>query len=636
MARRRQGSGASAYRSHAESLGQAVRRGFVPGRPLHDPTRLLRVAVGMLTATVATMFIHDEIARLLLIVGAFLGAIACLMPHLRPRVESAAGTGVAMACAAYAGSLLGDRWGVVFPLMALGFFLAGVLRAVAIGAAMRTLVVVIIFTAFCEIAPGLPVSATTITRGFGLGVVIMVLAQLLPPHEGRHAAQRHAISELYRAVAERGSTLQPLLTAQRSVALAHLRRKHSRRGQYAALVSLAEQVDDVLALLDEQRPTSCSAWHDVAARRLQAIADGVERRIAPGATASGEAWPADGASPTERRLAKLVEHAERVSRGEDVNVATARRAPSAVEMLRDEIGVPSSPFFQHGLRLAVTAVASMALGLWMGRHLPATIAMPGHGFWVVVAATLIMFPDYGATFARGVGRTAGSAVGALLGIVVAALDLPTTAHAWVLFALFLGYLAFRSCGQPYTMFFVVAWIAGLSPGFSGAVTRSFDTLVGCLFAFALFLLTPTWHSTRLQAAFERAAKTQAERLRALDAVWQAPSEDASRALAHATTASHLALTDLTTTAHSAAMEPTHHHDAWTPEATSEAVSAVMSVSRTVGAVSMLAPGTHRARPHEVQQALDSAAFDGPRAVIDSCDVAVQQLRNAADLTPVAR
>lgn len=443
---------------------RCTRRGVADSPPVvrcATPRRLLRVAVGMLVATLATTMADDEVARLLIIVGAFLGAIACLMPHRRPRVESAAGTGLALVIAVHLGSLLGDRWAVAFPLMAVGFFLAGLLRAVAIGLAMRTLVVVIVFTAFCEVAPGLPDSAAVLTRDFGIGVVLMVAAQLLPPFEGRHDTQRRAVSALYRAVAAGGPTLAPLLAAQRSVALVHLRWSHTSMGRYAALVSIAEDINDHLVLLDEQNSAQASTWREATAARLNAVADRLDRVSAPTNDVTRE-WP-DDPSDMSDHLVTLLERAERAVGGDDVGVAPSRRTPSAWEILHDELTAPRSPFFHHGLRLAGVALLSMALGLWMGRHLPHELALNGHGFWVVVAGVLIMFPDYGDTFSRGAGRTVGTIAGAALGIGVAALNLPTVAHAWVLFALFLGYLAFRSCGQPFTMFFVVAWIAGLSP-----------------------------------------------------------------------------------------------------------------------------------------------------------------------------
>ncbi|MDV2888574.1 hypothetical protein RYX45_25770, partial [Alkalihalophilus pseudofirmus] len=75
-------------------------------------------------------------------------------------------------------------------------------------------------------------------------------------------------------------------------------------------------------------------------------------------------------------------------------------------------------------------------------------------------------------------------LGAALGIGIAFLGDDPLLHTTMLIVLFLGYLAFRSCGQPWTMFWVVAWIGILTPGPEGALTRGLYTIVGCVIAFA--------------------------------------------------------------------------------------------------------------------------------------------------------
>ncbi|MEV6895549.1 FUSC family protein [Kribbella sp. NPDC051137] len=227
----------------------------------------------------------------------------------------------------------------------------------------------------------------------------------------------------------------------------------------------------------------------------------------------------------------------------------------------------------------------MSVGRWLG---PGAF-LAGHGFWAVVAAALIVFPDYGSTFARGIGRTIGTVAGAALGVALSFLPGIPVLHAVVLLLLFDGYLAFRSCGQPYTMFWVVAWIASLTPGPLGATTRRLDTVIGCLLAFAAYLIAPTWQRRLLTERLREWAQATARHIDALVLLWAADDETHRLAVAQADVRARLTGLEFAAAAGSARHEPRDRHGRGGNDALDPAVHTVTSARAQIAALTALAP-----------------------------------------------
>ena len=76
----------------------------------------------------------------------------------------------------------------------------------------------------------------------------------------------------------------------------------------------------------------------------------------------------------------------------------------AVNTLRANLSFESAAF-RHGVRLAVTLASTTAL--YHAFSLP-------RGYWVTLTALIVLKPDFQETFARGVGRVAGTVLGATL------------------------------------------------------------------------------------------------------------------------------------------------------------------------------------------------------------------------------
>jgi uncharacterized membrane protein YccC len=564
----------------------AARRGLQPSKPLQEPTTLLRVAIGMLVATVVAYFLNGPESRLLVTVGAFLGTIAAVMPHNRSRIVATTATCIAQVVAAGLGVLLTDRWALVFPAMFVLFVVAGLLRAVALSLSIRLTVVTIVLVAFAEISAELTLSFAGVVGYFALGFAIMVLTQLLPPYGSRHSAQRRAVASLYEAIAARQSQDAALLMAERSLALLEGHRHHDL-DRLTLLVEYGEQIAQQMRALDNRADAASTQWRDLARRQLALIASAV-RRPRSESPVGPVSWPRQPDDGLRSALARTVDAATRLAMGGDNSATSGRRhTPGPLELVRDEMR-PGSPILRHAVRLAVVCVIAQVVGMAVGKWLGAGAFLAGHGFWATVAAALIVFPDYGSTFSRGIGRTIGTAAGVVLGVALSFLPETPLLHAIVLLALYYGYLAFRSCGQPYTMFWVVAWIASLTPGTLSATTRGLDTLIGCALAFAAYLLAPTWQRRLLTERIQEWAEATARHIDTLAQQWLVDDEEHRRSVDQADVRARLTGLEFVAAAGSARYEPRDRHGRWEDETLAPVIDAVTGTRAQIAAITALA------------------------------------------------
>ncbi|NMO03216.1 hypothetical protein HH308_18540 [Gordonia sp. TBRC 11910] len=582
-----------------------------PKPPLKDPARLLRVAVGMTVATIVG-YLTGTIGGLALVcVGAFLAGIAAVMPHNRPRLSAVSLTTLGEIAALFLGVVVHGIWWVILPVLFIGLLAGGLLRSVTVGLSMRVIVVTIIFLAFAEITTSWHTGLTELGL-FAAGGLIMMVAQFLPPIEPAYATQRVAVADLYRALATDGPYGPAILTADRSLALVSHRRSHEV-GRLTELVEVAEEIGQLLQAMHNRHDAADRPTLDAISGRCRAIAVGVQR----GRLVNAEQIVLDEQTDADRlsnALVRAVNTASSIASTElpaDVEASTAsrHRPPSALDLVRAELRL-SSPMMQHGLRLACAGVVAQLIGLAIGQATPADLVLRGHGFWVVVAVVLILFPDYGETMSRGISRTIGTVFGVGLGIALSFLPSTLAVHALVLTVLYFGYLAFRSCGQAYTMFWVVAWIAALTVGPAGAITRGVETLAGCVLAFVVYLIAPTWHGSRLSSLLTALLRAESERLRAIADLSEQPNDAAADAeVVHATARSRIARMEFTEAVHRASAEPRRvASGGWSADKIAALTPAVANISRQTSVMAAFATGPDADRREKVR--LESEEFAG--------------------------
>ncbi|GAB2700041.1 FUSC family protein [Kitasatospora kifunensis] len=155
---------------------------------------------------------------------------------------------------------------------------------------------------------------------------------------------------------------------------------------------------------------------------------------------------------------------------------------------------PGSPVLRHAVRLATVVTIA---------HLIADLAGLHRGYWAPLTAAMVIRPDFGQTFSRGVARLAGTTLGVALTTVVVELLHPGPWWSAGLAVLCIGgayltnrtgYAVMTACVSSY-----VVLLLGLQGGhpLTTAVDRVGLTLLGGAVALLTFALFPTWASTRL-------------------------------------------------------------------------------------------------------------------------------------------
>lgn len=177
--------------THRAALRRAVRAGLAFGPVLQDRSLLLRVALGICLATGFGLALGDQLAETLLCVGAFFGGLGTLIPHERHRIVVAWSSAAMSAIAASAGAVLQVVWPVVYVVLFVGMFAAGLLRAVSVGLGVRILFASIVMLIVAESVPEVA-SAETAVGWLSLGAVISAAYQFLPPYGPRYGPQRLA------------------------------------------------------------------------------------------------------------------------------------------------------------------------------------------------------------------------------------------------------------------------------------------------------------------------------------------------------------------------------------------------------------------------------------------------------------
>jgi uncharacterized membrane protein YccC len=292
---------------------------------------------------------------------------------------------------------------------------------------------------------------------------------------------------------------------------------HYHQAELTTPPDVSHEVDDAIALAGYVLPEVASALRqrraptsvEASATKLVEMADDLEARKAE----QPQQWPT--VRFASARIAALAGQLRAVDRM-TAQVAGARRfsLPVTASYAADAIVVlpgqlhsaaadvraamsPSSPAFRHAVRLAVV----LPLATEISRLLP----WP-RGYWLPVAAVIVLKPDFTATIGRGVARTIGTAIGLLAAALIVVTVHPHGVVFVVLIAVcaWLGYTVFVANYAIWAIFLTALVILLVSTAGTSEVStlenRGFDTLIGGAIAILAYLVWPTWEAKTLQAA----------------------------------------------------------------------------------------------------------------------------------------
>jgi uncharacterized membrane protein YccC len=286
------------------------------------------------------------------------------------------------------------------------------------------------------------------------------------------------------------------------VALDHLRSDLARDGNVVAggpLDRFWTLVGDLLDVLGEGLRTGkgTSRGADLLTQAELALEE--IRKSAEGSWGAGVASAAiahmDALAGQLRACLEIVDSHSGVHA--DARESMDRARPSyqlaeALSTLRANLSLRSASF-RHALRLAVTLVIATALA----RHLGVSRA-----YWVPLTVAIVLKPDFGSTFTRGVLRVLGT----LVGLGFATMLVHVFGGNVAARVLLIGLLAFfiRSVGPANfgvsavavtaLVVFLISFV-GASPE-SIIHYRAIDTLLGGLLSLVAYGIWPTWERSR--------------------------------------------------------------------------------------------------------------------------------------------
>ncbi len=233
----------------------------------------------------------------------------------------------------------------------------------------------------------------------------------------------------------------------------------------------------------------------------------------------------------------------------------ALRLRNSLSILRANLTLRSTAC-RHAIRLGV--ILAIATALY--RIFPLQ-----RGYWIPLTALIVLKPDFTTTFTRGVARSVGTILGALLTTVLVSLLLPTDRVLILLDAL-AAFIAFTFLNVNYAIFSsfltieVVLLLTFVDPRpFVNTFDRTLDTVIGGALALLAYALWPTWERTRV--AEKIVARLEALR-RYFDAVMAAyahPTEYDAPAMQHLRQEARLARTNAAASVERALSEPVHYH-----------------------------------------------------------------------------
>jgi uncharacterized membrane protein YccC len=214
-------------------------------------------------------------------------------------------------------------------------------------------------------------------------------------------------------------------------------------------------------------------------------------------------------------------------------------ASDRLATLRANLDV-SSESCRHGMRLAATL--AIAVGLSRALRLP-------HHYWLPLTVMIVLQPDFGPTFTRGISRIIGTLVGA--GLVTVALaelrpgrfELAVLVLVWCAVAnalLFANYAIYAVCISSL----VVTLLAFVGePELSIAAARSIYTVIGAALALIAYVVWPTWAATSMPDRLADLVLAEGRYGKAVLTAWADPAGADRRSLQQARLSARLARTN---------------------------------------------------------------------------------------------
>jgi uncharacterized membrane protein YccC len=629
-------------------------------RMQHAPvpwTDMGRAALAICVPLLAGILGGERALGILVATGGLLAVVVDVGGPVITRLERVGTSAVFGGAAGLAiGSLIHGRgWMAVVALVAVAGVSALISSLGAIGSV--TGLELLVYTAVCLGPLGALRPWWHTALGFLLGslwaVILIMVGWLVSPR----AAEQRSVAAVYRAL---GRALQAIGTtgsAQARLAVTEtlneaydslLKARSLVGGRDQRLLRLVAEVNQA-HLISEAVAALTQEGTRVPPRVIQALdeyADRIENHTRPPAVPR-----LDGTTPGTLLLRDaLAGVASMMSR--NWKPADAPPAPSLRERLREAF---DGPAVLSRLTGRLTRIYAIRLMVSVGAAAVVSEVIPlQRSYWVVLTVAIVLKPDFGSVFARGVQRGVGTVIGAVLGAAILAV---VPYGPWLLvpaglLAALLPYGRTRNFGLQAIFLtpLVVLLIDLLSPGgWRLAEDRLIDTLIGCAIALLIgYAPWPMAWQAHLPDRFAEAIWDVCEYMREALITAPASTDGMARPAGQGVTrlpprsrlqrAAYRALSDMRTEFQRTMSEPppvSRQAAAWWP-----GVAALEEVADAVTATSVaMSRGTPPPRPEAVTQlmaALDTVAEAVRRGVSLTGPVGLPSDRALAPVTDAVR
>ena len=619
-----------------------------------------RTALGVVVPLLVGIAVDRPLDGAVAAGGAFFAGFAVFASGYRTRVAAVLLATGGISLSTFVGAAVGDVLWLLAPVVAVWAFAAGLLTSLGLAAGIigtQSVIGLLVITQYSMPIEDAAGRAGLVVLGGLLQALLVVAAwplrrspverrllaavyrtlssyarslpggALAPPDPRPFGAARTALSDpqpfsggdgrlVFLGLDDEGERLRTTLSA-----LGHLRPVLAGVPARAEAVRAMDLlVMDAAALLDEaalavERPRSAARSVALAAIGPDAAPQHWARLAAAASTIRHEAEHASPARAhlgpsllveVDRLTTDLLGHLAAVARlsGTQAPDTTPPQAllhspfgQDAGATLRANLTLRSAAF-RHAVRLCV----ALGVGTALAGLLPFE-----HRYWLPLTALVVLRPDFTSTFSRGLGRIAGTAVGAVLATGLAAGLRPGPLVLALLVALtaWAGYAVLRANYALYGMSvtgFVVFLLAftGLPSG-QTLIDRVEATVLGGVLALVAYAVWPTWERVRLPEQLARLLEAQERYGSALLAQYADPAARDLPALQERRAAARLARINAEASVDQVRAEPAGRRTGLSLEAAEQITSATRRYALAALALQAHLRQAPPARPLPVQQ-----------------------------------
>jgi uncharacterized membrane protein YccC len=494
-----------------------------------EPGYALRCTIGVaIPLVVATLLGHPALG-VAAAIGAFITGFTSLQGIYRTRLQAMLIAALGMSVTSFIGALAAhSTLGIIAATVVAGYACGtlGQLGPAAATVALNSFVAFVLFSSQ-PLAPAAALQQSALVLGGGLVQALLVL--LVWP-TARLEVERTALADVYRNLATYARAvidgskapppITPFATARQVLADPQPFARSAEMARFDRLLEDSEAIRKHLGAL-----ALTHAVPRAVAEQLDTIAD-VLKGGAPAEPV--DFTQMDEAHELSAYLRDALLAATMLSSGRLPNLHLLSK-PRPGPYVENHIAWLS----RDSLRFALV----MAIAMVLGRHFSAD-----RGYWIPMTAAIVLKPDFQTTLVRGVGRIAGTLIGAVIATAVLALTRGQAGLqvAGVLVTAAAAYLTFNPNYGLFTVAITsfVVLVLGLRglPGTTTIDARILDTLAGGALAMIGYLALPTWEHKRTRALLADLLDAQSALAQAILRAYVSPSDEARDAIERARTA----------------------------------------------------------------------------------------------------